>query len=384
MIKRSIISDIQERLSQFPVISILGPRQSGKTTLAKELIKNNKNALYLDLELPSDMQKFNDPEWFLSQFSDKLIVIDEVQRMPDLFPLLRALVDIKRTNGRFLLLGSASSKIEHQCAESLAGRIYTFEINALSIFETKDQEKTWLRGGFPCSFLAKTDEESLLWRESFLQSFLERDIPQLFSIKLPTPQLQRFLHLLAQNNAQCINIQNISNALNISAQSVQKYIDIFESSFIIRQMYPYSENIKKRLVKRPKIFFRDSGLLHSLLNLSSINTLFASSMMGNSWESFVVEQIHNILPERWQSFFMRSQAGAEIDLLLLTPSGKKIAIEVKHSLSPKLSKGFYNLSHDIQSDVNIIITPGKDSFLFSENIYQCGLEKLPELFKKLF
>ena len=292
MISRKLIGTIRKSLARYPVVGLIGCRQVGKTTLSKIIAEESKDVLYLDLELPSDIAKLQDPELYLSQFSDRLVIIDEIQRIPDLFPLLRALVDKNRTPNRFLILGSASPDLIKQASETLAGRIIYHELKPFSLDEVGfDSLKTlWLRGGLPLSFLSEDDHESLIWREAFIGTYLERDIPQ-FGIHVPSTNLRRFWMMVAHMHGQLWNASQIAKGLGLSAPTVRNYLDILTDTFIVRQLVPYHFSIKKRLIKSQKVYIRNSGFLHALLRIESFDDLQAHPIVGSSWEGFVIEQI---------------------------------------------------------------------------------------------
>ena len=383
MILRELQHIIVESLKNFPVVGIIGSRQVGKTTLAKSIKQqHSQNAIYIDLELPSDLNKLQDPELYLSQFNDVLVIIDEIQRMPSLFPLIRALVDQKRTNGRFLILGSASPSLIKQSSESLAGRIQYHELTPFYLkeigYDKKNMKNLWLKGGYPNSFLSNTDELSFQWRESFIKTYLERDIPQL-GIHIPANQLHRFWTMLAHTHGQLWNASKIANSLGVSSPTVKKYLDILEQTFIIKQLLPYHANIKKRLVKSQKIYIRDSGLLHTLLNIKTFDDLNSHPALGNSWEGFVTEQINSLIPDSWQTFFIRTSAVAEIDLLIIDHHNNKIAIEIKYSISPKISKGFWHAYKDLSCHKGYIIYPGKESYPINNNVTVLPLQNTGEI-----
>lgn len=382
MIERHIQKIIEGSLKRFPVVGILGSRQVGKTTLSKKILKNisNKNVIYLDLELPSDLNKLQEPELYLSQSSNALVIIDEIQRLPSLFPVIRALVDQQRVNGRFLILGSASPELIKHSSESLAGRIIYHELSPFTLSEIgySGIEKLWLRGGFPMSYLAGDEEESLEWRGAFIKTFLEMDIPQL-GIQIPAIQLRRFWTMLAHFHGQLWNASQLAKSLGVSAPTVRNYLDILEGTFIVRQLLPYHANIKKRLVKSPKMYIRDTGLLHSLLNIRTSEDLFGNPVAGSSWEGFVIEQILSIIPGSWTYFFYRTGAGAEIDLLLFNEKRKPIAIEIKYSLSPAVSKGFWSACEDIACKTGYVIYPGKEKYPIGKGVYALPLQNIASL-----
>ena len=379
MIKRNIQEAIERSLKKYPVVSMLGSRQVGKTTLAN-IIKDEirKRVIYLDLELPSDLNKLQEPELYLGQFSsDTLVIIDEIQRMPSLFPLIRALVDKKRIQGQFLILGSASPELIRHSSESLAGRIIYHELTPFVLHEIGYEHilKLWLRGGYPVSYLSENDDDSFSWRESFIKTYLERDIPQ-FGIHIPAVQLRRFWTMLAHSHGQLWNASQIANSMGISAPTVRNYLDILGDTFIVRQLQSYYLNIKKRLRKSPKVYIRDSGLLHTLLRIGSIENLQGHPSVGRSWEGFVIEQILGIIPEGWQAFFYRTGAGAEIDLLLINGKNEPIAIEIKYSASPTTSRGFWNAFNDLSCKKGFIVYPGKESYPLGKNVYTLPIKNI--------
>ncbi len=378
MIKRTSQKEIEHSLKKYPVVGLLGPRQVGKTTLAKKLKKeSNKEVIYLDLELPSDINKLLDPELYLKQHSNNLVIIDEIQRMPSLFPLIRALVDQNRINGRFLILGSASPALIKQASESLAGRVTYHELTPFSLLEVgySKIEQLWLRGGYPGSFLSIDENSSFSWRESFIKTYLEMDIPQL-GINIPSIQLRRFWTMLAHYNGQLWNASQIALSLGISAPTVRNYLDILEETFIVRQLPPFHTNTKKRLIKSPKIYIRDTGLLHSLLRTKTLDDLQGHPGLGSSWEGFVIEQILALIPKSWQAFFYRTNAGAEIDLVLIDDSNNKIAIEVKYSASPKILKGFWSAFEDLNCSQGFIVYPGDEQYPIKKNVWTLPAKNL--------
>ncbi len=383
MIKRRITNDIIETLRDFPVVGILGARQVGKTTLAKIIKETSwENALYLDLEKMSDLQKLSDPELYLEKHSDSLVIIDEIQRKPELFPLIRSLVDSKFRNGRFLILGSASPNLSRQSSESLAGRICYHQLTGFLLSEVggteqqKSFEKLWLRGEFPRSFLAKSDEMSFTWRENFIRTHLERDIPGL-GISIPASMLLRFWQMLSHCHGQLWNASKIANSLGISPPSARKYLDILQDTFMIRQIQPYYTNIKKRLVKSPKVYIRDSGLLHYLLGIPELDSLLGHPSAGASWEGWLIEQIMALIPKHWTANFYRTAAGAEIDLVLQPTQLKPpIAVEFKYSLAPKLTKSFWNAFEDLKPQKAYVIYPGDESYPLAKNVSTLPVSQL--------
>lgn len=373
---------MRQSLAEFPVTALLGPRQAGKTTLARLVASGMPpdSAVYLDLELPSDLAKLAEPELYLRSHVNRLVVIDEVQRVPGLFPLLRALVDQDRRPGRFLLLGSASPELSRFGAESLAGRIMFHELAPLTLDETGNGAipKLWIRGGYPLSFLAPGDEESLRWREAFIATYLERDIPQL-GIRVPATTLRRFWTMIAHHHGNLWNASAIANALGVSSPAASRYLDILCDTFIVRQLAPYSANVKKRLVKSPKIYVRDSGLLHALLGIHGHEQLQGHPIAGASWEGMVIEQILAILPAGIQPFFYRTSAGAEVDLLLVPRSGSPIAVEIKHSLSPKVSKGLRCVMDDLACERGYIVYSGTEAYQIATRVTALPITMLETL-----
>jgi predicted AAA+ superfamily ATPase len=382
MIKRLLQKRVEKSLMRYPVVGILGSRQVGKTTLAK-MIKDRmkRKIIYLDLELPSDLNKLQDPELYLSRFGDTLVIIDEIQRMQSIFPLLRALVDRRRTAGRFLILGSASPELIRHSSESLAGRIIYHELSPFSLSEIDSEgiQKLWLRGGYPASYLSRSNDNSFTWREAFIKTYLEMDIPQL-GIRIPAEQLRRFWTMIAHSHGQLWNASKIAGSLGISAPTVRSYLDILEETFIVRQIQPYHSNIKKRLIKSPKVYIRDSGLLHALLNIRTTEDLHGHPSLGSSWEGFIVEQILGILPERWQAYFYRTGAGAEIDLVLFDSKHKPVAIEIKYSVSPKVDRGFWNAYEDLSCKKGYVVYPGIESYPLGKNVVTLPVKDLAKNF----
>lgn len=381
IIERSLKKTIIDSLNRYPVVGLIGCRQVGKTTLAKMLTEELAiKAIYLDLELPSDIAKLQESELYLSQFSEHLVIIDEIQRMPSLFPLIRALVDKNRHKRRFLILGSASPHLIKHTSETLAGRIIYHELNPFSLDEIgfNNLNKLWLRGGFPDSYLAEDDHWSLLWRNAFIRTYLERDIPQL-RIQVPSMSLRRFWTMLAHLHGQLWNAGQVSRGLGLSSPTVRNYLDILGATFIIRQLQPYHLNIKKRLIKSPKVYIRDTGLLHALLNIESLDNLQSHPVVGSSWEGFVIEQIPEVLPEGTPLYFYRTVAGAEIDLLVFDKTNQPLAIEIKYSLSPKVEKGFWIAFQDLSCKKGFVVYPGNEYYPIGKNVYALPIKELKRI-----
>ncbi len=360
MIPRYLQKDVLASLNQFPVVGLIGSRQSGKTTLANMISAGIQDRIeYLDLERASDLAKLQEAELYLERLENHLVILDEVQRKPDLFPLMRSLVDhgLKKT-GRFLLLGSASPDLIRQASESLAGRIVYHELNPLCLRELDGRKSTigklWCRGGYPPSYLADSDNTSLIWREAFIRTYLERDLPQL-GVRVPAAQLRRFWQMMAHNQGQLWNASKIAASMGVSAPAIRRYLDILQDTFIVRQLLPYQVNIKKRLVKSPKVYIRDTGLLHSLLNIMDEKILLGHPYAGSSFEGFIIEQISNSIPSSWQIYFYRTNAGNEMDLVVIPANRKPIGLEIKLTKSPSLSKGFKQALDDLECEKGYVI-----------------------------
>jgi len=372
MIVRKLENSVIESLTTFQAVGIIGSRQVGKTTLVKEIIRKTQNAVYLDLELPSDQSKLEDPEFYFRSLKESLVVIDEIQRRPDLFPILRALIDDEELTKNFIILGSASPTLLRSSSESLAGRINYHELMPFSLEEIKSENNFtindfWLKGGYPKSYLAKTESESLNWLNAFIQTFLERDIPQL-GINIPAVQIRKFWTMLAHNQGQLWNASGLAKGLGISAPTVRNYLDILTDTFLVRQLQPFYKNVKKRLVKSPKVYLRDTGLLHSLLRINDFKELLAHPVVGFSWEGFVIEEIIKNFRNKFEYFFYRTAAGAEIDLVLSQGNQPQYLIEIKNSLSPKLSRSFSIAHQDFDELKTFVIYPGNENYKIRKNI----------------
>jgi predicted AAA+ superfamily ATPase len=376
MIKRYLEPELLSSLRRFPVVALVGPRQVGKTTLARTVARKLGHAVYLDMERPSDAAKLTDPELYLGSLAGRLVILDEIQRRPELFPVLRSLVDSKRANGRFLLLGSASPDLSRQASESLAGRIVYHELTPFTVSEVaagaRDTRMTlWNRGGFPDSFLARSNARSFVWREAFIETHLQRDLPAL-GVRIPATALRRFWEMLAHLHGQLWNASKIAGSLGVSAPTAKHYLDTLQDTFMIRQLPPFATNLKKRLVKSPKIYLRDSGLLHTLLRIGDTDDLFGHPVAGASWEGWVIEQALAASGANTGASFFRTAAGAEIDLLLERPRGKRIALEIKLSSAPKPTRGFWSGIADVKPSAAYVVYPGKERYLLGR-----GVEALP-------
>lgn len=370
-------------MQRVPAVALLGSRQIGKTTLAK-VFARGRESIYLDLESPVDLIKLSDPTSFLSQHSDKLIILDEIQRAPDLFMVLRGLIDNNRQAGRkaeqFLLLGSASMELLRQSSESLAGRIGYLEMTGLNLLEVPSDhpteiQKIWLRGGFPDSYLAKNDTSSMAWREDLIRTYLERDIPQ-FGFRISATRLRRLWTMLAHLQGETVNFSTLGGNLEIDGKTVSRYLDILADLFLVRRLEPYHANVKKRLVKSPRFYVRDSGILHSLLSISNYDALLSNPIIGKSWEGFVIENILSILPGGIGSFFYRTAAGAEIDLILKVSNDEIWAIEIKTGSAPKIKPGFFQACDDLQVTHRFVVYGGNDEFPIKHNTTMISLQRL--------
>lgn len=372
MINRNLAPRIIESLAQFPAVAILGPRQVGKSTLARSVAQG---AVFLDLERPADTAKLQDAESYLGSLSDRLVVIDEIQRMPELFPVLRVLIDQQRHPGRFLLLGSASPALRRQAAESLAGRIEYLELTPFILDEVgatpENQQKLLLRGGFPESFLATSNQASLRWRQTFIQTFLEQEIP-LLGIRIPASQLRRFWQMLAHLHGNLWNASQIASSMGMSVATMRHYLDTLVDTFMVRALLPYHVNLGKRLVKSPKVYLRDTGLLHALLGIKDYDALLSHPVIGASWEGMVIEHLIGHAGQDSQAFFYRTSAGAELDLVIDSPP-HLYGYEVKFGLAPKLSKGYHHAIADLGIIKGKVIYSGNEQFQLASDATAMGL-----------
>lgn len=389
MIERKSLSIVQQALDRQAAVALIGPRQVGKTTLALE-IAATREALYLDLEDPQDRNKLTDPVLFLSAFEDKLVILDEIHRVPELFQSLRGLIDRGRRkgyrHGRFLILGSASIDLLRQSGESLAGRVAYVELGPFDIREIGQSPAAmntlWVRGGFPDSYLAATERTSLAWRRDFIRTYLEREIPQ-FGPRIPAQTLERLWTMLAHNQGTLLNASALAAALSLSSQTVTRYIDLFADLLLIRRLPPFHANIGKRLVKSPKTYVRDSGLVHTLLGISDYNSLAGHPIIGNSWEGFVIENLIAAAPSQTRFSFYRTAAGAEMDLLLELPNAELWAIEIKSGLAPRLEKGFHHARADLNPTHCFVVYAGQEQYPIGDGIEVISLRALAQQLSEL-
>ncbi|MCC6280008.1 MAG: ATP-binding protein [Saprospiraceae bacterium] len=376
MIERLLSKKILRDLSWSPIVGLIGSRQVGKTTLVKHLQPQiEKPTLYLDLELQEDWFKLEDAQSYLSGHADKCVIIDEIQVRPELFALLRALTDQKREPARFILLGSASPHIVKLNTETLAGRIAYHELPPFSFSEIRNlfsQEEHWLRGGFPGALLASETYISRKWLDDFTETFIHRDLARL-GFTVPAGLLRNMLSMMAHLHGGTFNASALAASLGVTSPTANKYLELLEGSFLIRRLPPYFANLGKRLTKSPKLYLRDSGLLHYLLRVFDLENLRGNPAVGASWEGYVIEQIIREAPEFSDFYYYRTQHGAEVDLVMITPKGKKVCIEIKFSISPSISKGFYQSIADLQSDFNYVITPGGERFDRNDGLRICPL-----------
>ncbi|MCC6619530.1 MAG: ATP-binding protein [Chloroflexi bacterium] len=383
MIPRRLVSALTSALAEAPAVALLGPRQVGKTTLALDPAKKWP-AVYLDLESEADRTKLSEPELYLAQHADKLVILDEIQRTPQLFRSLRGLIDAGRrrgqSNGRFLVLGSASIDLLKQSSESLAGRIRYLELAPLDAGEVGDKylDALWLRGGFPDSLLADSDAASLRWRVDFIRTYLERDIPQL-GPRIPAESLRRLWTMLAHSQGGLLNAAALARALAVDGKTVASYLDLLVDLLLVRRLAPWHGNVRKRLVKSPKVYVRDSGLVHALLGLGDREALLAHPVAGGSWEGLAIESLIAAAPNGTEAHFFRTAAGAEIDLLLKLPGQRAPwAIEVKRGLAPKIERGFHLACDDVRPARRLVVYSGAERFPLAEAVEAVSLVDLCE------
>ena len=383
MIERRLLPELQLLLADYPAVALLGPRQVGKTTLALK-VAETINSIYLDLESAADRSKLADPELYLVDHDDKLVILDEVHRIPELFQSLRSLIDRGRRQGkragRFLLLGSASMELMQQTGETLAGRIAFLELSPIDVLEVtpKEYDRLWNRGGFPDSLLASNDAKSNLWRQNFIRTYLERDVPQL-GPRIPAETLRRFWVMLAHIQGGPLNAASLSRGLGVDGKTVAKYLDLMVDLLLVRRLAPWHRNIGKRLVKSPKVYVRDSGVVHALLGLGSKEDVLGHPVAGHSWEGFVVENLVNVAAAGTEASYYRASGGAEIDLILTLGGRKPWAIEIKRSLEPKVGRGFHEACADIKPEAKFVVYPGEEEFPLPRNIRAVNVANMARL-----
>ena len=387
MLKRLITERLEATIRRVPAVALLGARQVGKTTLAKEVART-RPSIYLDLESPDDLLKLRDPLSFLSKHRDKLIILDEIQHVPDLFGTLRGLIDENRQAGKkgeqFLLLGSASMDLLHQSSESLAGRIHCTEMGGLNLLEVphsrpKDVCKLWLRGGFPGSYLESSEAESMEWLEMLVRTYLERDVPQI-GFRISAARLRRLWAMLAHLQGEAVNHSKLGGNLEVDGKTVAHYLDTLVGLLLVRRLEPWHANVKKRLVKSPRLYIRDAGILHRLLGIADHDALLSNPVLGKSWEGFAIENLLSVLPVGAESYYYRTSSGAEIDLVLKLSSTDLWAVEIKHGLAPKIRASFHRACEEIKARRKFIVYSGNDEFPIEKHT---TLISLPGLMAKL-
>lgn len=383
MFYRTLSTQLSLELAESSAVALLGPRQVGKTTLAHE-VAGSRSSIYLDLESEKDRAKLQDAETYLAEHLDKLVILDEVHRAPGLFPVLRGLIDQGRrdgyNNGQYLLLGSASLDVLKQSGETLAGRIAYLELSGLTLLETGrgSQDTLWLRGGFPASFTASSGPASMRWRNNFIRTYLERDIPQ-FGPRIAAETLRRFWTMLAHHQGGLLNVTHLARNLGVDVKTAQSYIDLMCDLLLVRRLRPWHANLGKRLVKTPKVYVRDSGLVHALLNIDTTDALLSHMVVGASWEGYCIENILACAPDGVQAYFYRTSGGAEIDLLLLWPGNELWAIEIKRGHAPKVGRGFYSACEDLKPTKKIVVSSGQDNYPIGADIRVMSLEDVCQL-----
>ena len=389
MIVRLADIELESKLSYFPAVGIIGARQVGKTTLAQsKLAYLKRDSVYIDLENPEDEAKLFDPVLFFRQNQDKCVILDEVQRRPDLFSVMRSMIDQHRETGRFILLGSASPELIRDTSESLAGRISYLELDPLNLIEVgntfENMQQLWLRGGFPRSYLAPKDKLSQDWRASFIRSYVERDLP-LLGLDADRAVIMKLWRMIAHTHGNVVNFSSLGRALGLTSNTINKYVHFMRGAFLLRLLEPYHTNVKKRLVKSPKVYVKDSGIVHKLLSIGSMTDLNATPALGASWEGFVIDQIAAVAGDKFDYAFYRTHEGTECDLVLLKGGRPHFAIEIKYTSSPTPTKGMLQAFEDLQAANNFIITPASEDFLLRKDIRACSLNAflerylLPEL-----
>ncbi len=392
MIHRDLHPVLAEALADSPAVALLGPRQAGKTTLARQMgdQRNSElpqSSIYLDLESPQDRQKLLDVESYLQAHESQLVILDEVQHMPALFQALRSLIDQGRRKGlqagRFLLLGSASGELLRQSAESLAGRIAYLELPPFQPLELEaaDQDKLWLRGGFPSSFLANSQPSSMRWRQNLINTYLQRDIPA-YGTRIPAETLRRLWTMLCHSQGGMLDVSMLGKNLMLDAKTVHRYLDLFADLMLLRRLPPWHSNLGKRMVKSPKLYVRDAGLVHALLGIGSLEDLLAHPVVGHSWEGFVIEALLNAAPVNTSAGFYRTSNGAEIDLVMNVPGHGVWGIEIKRGLASLPKRGFYSACEDIAPTQRYVVYPSGETFSLGDGVQAVGLRAMLKLLRK--
>lgn len=382
MIKRKLQTKLEQALDKNPAVVLMGPRQVGKTTLALDLLKT-RAAIYLDLERPRDVAKLSDIEQFCALNSDKLLILDEVQCVPNLFAPLRSIIDERRQAGNkighFLLLGSASIDLLKQSSETLAGRVAYLELTPIDVSEvgSKKISDLWCRGGFPESLLAVSDEDSLNWRQDFIRTYLQRDIPQL-GPRIPAETLRRFWTMLAHNQGQTFNAAAFARGLDVKGITSSRYLDLMVDLLLVRRLQPWISNQGRRLIKAPKTYIRDSGTCHALLGIENLNDLLGHPVVGGSWEGFIVEHITNALPRHAAYGYYRTAGGAEVDLIVDLGRDGLWAIEIKRSSAPSIARGFHSACDDLKPKRKFVVYSGNERFPLAEDIEAISIAALVE------
>ncbi len=383
MIERNLRPALLDALADNPAVALLGPRQAGKTTLARQVGDQLASSIYLDLESPQDRQKLANPEAYLLAHEDKLVILDEVQHMPALFQALRSLIDQGRRRGllagRFLLLGSALGELLRQSGESLAGRVAYLELPPFQPLELtlEAQDLLWLQGGFPSSFLAISLPKSMAWRQNLINTYLQRDIPA-YGTRVPAETLRRLWTMLAHNQGGLLDVSMLGKSLMLDAKTVHRYLDMFVDLMLLRRFTPWHSNAGKRMVKSPKLYIRDSGLVHALLGILAADDLLAHPVVGNSWEGFVVEALLNAAPVNTSAGFYRTSNGAEVDLVMSVPGHGVWAIEIKRGTGSSPKRGFYSACEDIQPSKRFVVYPAGESYPLGEGVQAVGLRAMIE------